>query len=84
LGTEIENSSSAPPTPPLVKPPGKFTNHQRLVLASLLLLDLTSYASSSIIAPFFPQLAKRKNISTAKSGLVFSAYSFTVLFGKTF
>jgi len=55
-----------------------FSFAQKLLLCSLILLNITSFASVSIISPFFPIKAKEKGISTTWTGIIFSVYSFFV------
>jgi len=59
-----------------------FSGQQKLVLASLALVDFTSFCSMSILAPFFPQKAEEKGVSTTMSGFIFSAYALVVFLGK--
>lgn len=60
-----------------------FTRQQKLVLASLALVDFTAFSSMSILAPFFPQKAEAKGVSTTVSGFIFSVYALVVFLSKT-
>ncbi|XP_014247756.1 MFS-type transporter SLC18B1-like [Cimex lectularius] len=65
----------------------KFTRQQILALLTLTLAEFISFASMSVMAPFFPREAAEKGMSTSVSGFVFSFYAFVVfatspVFGK--
>ncbi|CAB3369675.1 Hypothetical predicted protein [Cloeon dipterum] len=71
------------------KAPGfsNFDRKQKLVFASLALVDFVSFCSMSIMAPFYPKEASAKGVNATVSGLVFSFYAFVMfvsspLFGK--
>ncbi|XP_064092404.1 uncharacterized protein LOC135205570 [Macrobrachium nipponense] len=55
-----------------------FSRKQLLTLASMLLIDLSSFASMSVLAPFFPKQARSLNLSTTFDGVVFSVYAFVI------
>ncbi|XP_059474514.1 MFS-type transporter SLC18B1-like [Neocloeon triangulifer] len=64
-----------------------FDRDQKLVFASLALVDFVSFCSMSIMAPFFPKEASAKGVNATVSGLVFSFYAFVMfisspIFGK--
>lgn len=64
-----------------------MTSQQKRILLCLCLVDLCSFASMSIIAPFFPYEIYLRSLTDTMSGLVFALYSltvvvFSVIFGK--
>jgi len=62
----------------------KFSHQQKLVLASIALVDFTSFCAMSILAPFFPNEASAKGVSTSVSGFIFSVYALVVFLASPF
>ncbi|XP_066970596.1 MFS-type transporter SLC18B1-like [Macrobrachium rosenbergii] len=44
----------------------------------MLLIDFSSFASMSVLAPFFPKQARSLNLGTTFDGVVFSVYAFVI------
>ncbi|XP_077987629.1 MFS-type transporter SLC18B1-like [Glandiceps talaboti] len=64
-----------------------MTGRQKFTLLSLSIMKLTSSASYSIIAPFFPDKAKSVGATETETGFVFGVYALTMIitapiFGK--
>ena len=64
-----------------------LTSKQKWILLCLCLVDLCSFSSMSIIAPFFPYEIYLRSLSDTVSGFIFALYSltvvvFSVIFGK--
>ena len=57
----------------------KYSKIQILTLISMLLLDVTSFAAMSILAPFFPSIIKKKELSSTINGIILSTYGFVVM-----
>lgn len=68
---------------------GKWTKHQKVILALLTPTAFSAALCFSVIAPFFPEEALRKGASEWEAGLILSIYElmglfFSPLFGKHF
>ncbi|CAG9575981.1 unnamed protein product [Danaus chrysippus] len=61
-----------------------LSQHQRLTLASLALVDFMSFCSMSIMAPFFPREAAEKGLSETMCGMVFSFYAVVMFLTSPF
>ncbi|XP_068211075.1 MFS-type transporter SLC18B1-like [Palaemon carinicauda] len=56
-----------------------FSRKQILTLASMLLIDFSSFASMSVLAPFFPKQALTLNLGPTFSGVIFSVYALVIV-----
>jgi len=59
-----------------------FTKKQWLALISMVLLYFSAYATMSILAPFFPEESKKKDLSSILDGVIFSVYAFIIVFAS--
>nr|XP_053627598.1 MFS-type transporter SLC18B1-like isoform X2 [Cherax quadricarinatus] len=56
-----------------------FTKKQMTILSSMLLVVFFSYASLSIMAPFFPHQVQKMGMSSTLDGIIFSMYSLALV-----
>ncbi|KAK6637823.1 hypothetical protein RUM44_008245 [Polyplax serrata] len=61
-----------------------FNKKQKIVLACLCLVELMSFCSMSIMAPFFPKEALNHGMSETTAGLVFSFYALVIFLSSPF
>nr|XP_027235833.1 MFS-type transporter SLC18B1-like [Penaeus vannamei] len=57
----------------------KFSTEQIMILISMLLVDFSSFASMSIMAPFFPQQVDQRGLSPTVDGIIFSVYALVIV-----
>ncbi|XP_072042155.1 MFS-type transporter SLC18B1-like [Amphiura filiformis] len=59
-----------------------FTNYQKLTFIAMCCTYLSSMMSFSIIAPFFPTEAEKKDVSHSQIGFIFSVYNLVCFFAS--
>ncbi|KAH9513777.1 hypothetical protein Btru_042116 [Bulinus truncatus] len=57
----------------------QLTRRNKLVLVLLALSNFFTGCGFSLLAPFFPQEAEKKGVSTTVTGLIFSMFQFVIL-----
>ncbi|XP_060579809.1 MFS-type transporter SLC18B1-like [Ruditapes philippinarum] len=61
-----------------------LTRTQKIVLATTSIVDLLSFLSMSIMAPFFPEEALKKDVSDTLSGWIFGTSPFVQFLASPF